>query len=858
MKTFIICLFLGISYSSYSQKPAIDTSVYRGWPTLDGIRISPDGRHVFYVVENETIGIFTIHVKPVDNSWEKIFPDCRYADFSPSSRFLVINSPKGVIVFNLQTGEAKESSGFFLKKQGLLIRRSVEKPKRLVLENIDSGNIHLIDDVSEYRPIEETDALLLTDETDTANNIRTFKWYDLVAKKAISFASGVELGNEIASADGRMIAFVLSAGDSGKNKAICTYRYPEASAKQMFDLGTLKGKQLQRLQSFCANDKTVMLELIDVFNNSRKDPELVDLNIWSYKDDILQSQQLHSPPPSYKYLLDINTGKLAALPEGNAGFALLSKEGSRTWVQQSIWHVVKGRSEPVIETFAVSLTNGTRLPIKGKFFASPAEKYFIIFDETEDDYYSYEIATGIKRNITGSIKAKWMRGLRGVAGWTANDEALILYDWYDIWKLDPLGKKAPLNLTRSFGKNNTTRLSLLINNNKSAPLDLNAIYFLCGFNENTKLNGFYSMRLGAAQKPLELYKGDYLFYAPFANEESAAPVKAEQASTYVVKRTSAAESPNYFLTKDFKKFTQLSFLNPEKKYNWLTTELHTYNKGKNYKGILYKPENFDSTKKYPVILYYYEKLSDELNWYMKPRFASYSVDIPTFVSRGYLVFCPDIYYELEYPGESALQCVTAAGKYLQGLQFVDGQNMGVAGHSYGGYETNYIVTHTNMFKAACSAAGPTDYVSLYGSLNSGGEGRQTFVESGQPRLRRTLWESRDVYIRNSPLFDADKMNTPLLLMHGANDDAVPCDQAIEFFNALFRLNKKVWFLQYMNAGHTLFDDPKAQVDYTLRLEQFFDHFLKGAPPAKWMTQGRPAGFKWSDDYLQTDVSGNTP
>lgn len=274
-------------------------------------------------------------------------------------------------------------------------------------------------------------------------------------------------------------------------------------------------------------------------------------------------------------------------------------------------------------------------------------------------------------------------------------------------------------------------------------------------------------------------------------------------------------------------------------------------------GILYKPEDFSPQKKYPLIFYYYERLSDNLNVYINPSASTGPMNIAWFVSHGFLVFTPDIYYKIGYTGESAYRSVVSAADFLSKMPFVDEKKMGIQGHSFGGYETNYIVTHTNIFAAACAAAGVTDFVSAYGQL-SGGISRQYLYEVGQSRIAGTLWEKTDSYIRNSPVFYANRVNTPILLMYNKEDPAVPFSQGIEFFTALRRLNKRVWLLQYDGEGHRMEENGQAAQDYNIRLTQFFDHFLKNVLAPKWMTKGLPAKMKGIDNGLELDTIRTMP
>lgn len=339
------------------------------------------------------------------------------------------------------------------------------------------------------------------------------------------------------------------------------------------------------------------------------------------------------------------------------------------------------------------------------------------------------------------------------------------------------------------------------------------------------------------------------------------PLKARDAEVYLVRRMRATEAPNYFTTTDFKTFTRLSDLHPERGYTWYRAELHSLPMldGRPTQGVLYKPENFDSTQRYPVIVQIYERKSDGLHAYFTPEAlsgAGCTINIPSYVSRGYLVFTPDIHYTLGEPGPSAVNAVVAAADYLARLPGVDAKKLGLQGCSWGGYETNYLVTHTDRFAAAVAASSVSDFISGYGSVGGMGNSLQGLYETGQFRMGVTLWQRPDLYIKNSPVFRADQVSTPLLLMQTTTDGITLFSQAVEFFTALRRLGKRAWLLQYDEGDHGLWG--KSADDFSLRMAQFFDHYLKGAPPPKWMTRGIPAKLRGVDDGLALDEEISTP
>jgi dipeptidyl aminopeptidase/acylaminoacyl peptidase len=306
-------------------------------------------------------------------------------------------------------------------------------------------------------------------------------------------------------------------------------------------------------------------------------------------------------------------------------------------------------------------------------------------------------------------------------------------------------------------------------------------------------------------------------------------------------------SPNIYLTRNrWKSETCLSDINPQMKdYLWGTAELThwTAYDGTQLDGLVYKPENFDPTKKYPVLLYFYERCSDRLYSYYAPAPSRSTINIPFYCSRGYIVFVPDVVYHAGTPGESAYNCIVSGVEALARNPWVDRENIAIQGQSWGGYEVAYLITRTNLFKAAEAGAAVVNMVSAYGGIRwETGMSRQFQYEHTQSRIGRSLWEAPELYIANSPVFKLDRVQTPVLIMHNDADGAVPWYQGIEFFTGLRRLGKKAWMLEYNGEAHNLRERRNCK-DLSIRLQQFFDHYLKGAPLPAWMKSGIPATRK---------------
>lgn len=596
------------------------------------------------------------------------------------------------------------------------------------------------------------------------------------------------------------------------------------------------------------------------------DFELARLDIWHYNDDYLQPQQLkqlsQEQKRSYTVVMKPGANELIRLGSDDAENISLVDEGNADWVlaqssrNNRIAAQWEGRSRAT--AYMISTTDGKRKLVQsnalGFFQASPNGNYVYWYNPELKNYFVYNTVNGQVKNISEKIKEPLydiendvpdFPQQVGITGWTANDHYILVNDVYDIWQVDPTGVEMPKNITNGWAKKNKTDLNYIRLDKEKRFIDDDETIILAGQNKTTKYGGFYSKKVNEVSDPMEITTGPYTFFSP---------LKAKNASTYAVQRANVNESELY-VGNSLGSMTKLTDIATQQKdYNWLSAELIKWKMfdGKMSEGLLFKPENFDRTKKYPIIFYFYERDADGLYNYRTPAPSASTINIAYFVSNGYLVFDPNIYYKTGEPGESAYNSVVSAAKHLAKLPWVDSTRMAIQGQSWGGYQVAYLVTRTNMFRAAGAGAPVSNMTSAYGGIRWGvGINRQFQYEKTQSRIGATLWQRPDLYIKNSPLFAANKVNTPLLIMHNDADGAVPWYQSIEYFTALKRLGKKVWFLEYNGEDHNLVER-KNRKDLSIRLAQFFDYYLKDAKPAAWIKYGLPAVDKGRDWGLKVE------
>jgi dipeptidyl aminopeptidase/acylaminoacyl peptidase len=467
--------------------------------------------------------------------------------------------------------------------------------------------------------------------------------------------------------------------------------------------------------------------------------------------------------------------------------------------------------------------------------ASPDGKYLIYYSQRQ--FWTVDTARRTVIDITKGIATSFaddesdstdvQRPWFGIGGWTAGDRDVFLYDKHDVWRVAPDGSKAQ-RLTDGAPQRVEYRLVTL--DPETPAFDPAKPIYLEAFGRISKQSGYARLAPGAAAP-------DRLVWLDKSVTRLA---KAKDADVYAYVVQSFEASPNAFVGgADLKGMKQVTSTNAfQSKYAWGHAELveYTSETGQKLQGVLRYPAGYEPGKQYPMIVYVYEKLSDGLHRYVAPSEREY-YNVTSFTSAGYFEFEPDIVFRPREPGLSVVECVRPAVAAVVAKGAVDPKRVGMIGHSWGGFDTAFMATHTTVFAAAVAGAPITDLVSNYGSHHfSSGIAETDHIETGQQRMQVPVYEDLEAYTRNSAVFGVKTMTTPLLVEVGDADGTVFWHQGVELYNAARRAKKDVVLLVYGGEDHGLRQKAN-QVDYHRRIMEWFGHYLQGDPAAPWVTNG---------------------
>lgn len=584
--------------------------------------------------------------------------------------------------------------------------------------------------------------------------------------------------------------------------------------------------------------------------NEKETDEPAAVEVWNSRDvEVMPRQRLNAKNDRQKNMLaawHLQSGRFVQLGKDLDEEVVPLKHQSTAYAANwSAYAMERSIGRPAADIYLVDVTSGNRTKIQERlnddFYVepSPGGRYLLYFHD--DQYWTVNTATRAVVNITKNVATAFVNRESdftikqkppfGFAGWTKDDASVILYDKFDLWQVTPDGTKAT-KLTDGAAEQVRHRYVKL--NPRDEFVDTDKSIYLSLFGIWTKKSGYARLAPGIGGT----LKEEHLVWADKSVNQLA---KAKDADVYEYVEQTFAESPNAFVAnaelKDAKAVTKT---NPfQSNYAWGREELIEYkdSHGERLQGALYYPAGYEAGKKYPMVVYMYEKLSDGLHQYSAPSERNY-YNGGAITSHGYFLLQPDIVFRPRDPGVSVVDCVTAAVKRVIQMGVIDPKRVGVMGHSWGGFDSVYLATHTTNFFAAAVAGAPiTDLVSNYGNHHwSIGIAETDHIETGQQRMEVPLYEDLQAYIRNSAVFGVQNMTTPLMIEVGDSDGTVFYHQGIELYNIARRAKKNVVLLEYAGEDHGLRKKAN-QIDYQRRIFAWFGHYLKDEAAVSWITNG---------------------
>jgi len=579
-----------------------------------------------------------------------------------------------------------------------------------------------------------------------------------------------------------------------------------------------------------------------------EDP-VANVDVWHWKDERLQSVQMVQADRdqrfTYRSVFLLKKEQFIPLTDEAMPTISIPRDGKfGVGRENKKYRADVNRGRSTADYYRIDLDTGKRTLIieelSVRMGLDPSGQYFLYFKDGH--FWVYDMDKKKHTNISESAPVSFVNVDMdiptderpwGIAGWTKDGKSLVVYHKYDVWMLKLDGSQAD-NLTMGRGDEQEIRFRYVRLDPDERFLDVSQPFLLSAYGEWTKKAGFFHLKHNGTLE--ELVYDDVMFGRRI--------LKAKNADKILYTRETFVDFPDYYVSDSrFQNPVKLTDANPQQKeYAWGRRILIDYenSRGVKLQATITLPSGYEEGKKYPTLVYFYEKMSNRHHNYSMPTYDD-RPHMSLYASDGYLVLMPDIVYTVGTPGSNALDCVGAAVQKVIDLGYADPDRIGLQGHSWGGYQSSFIVTQTDMFACVVTGAPLTNLPSMYNILyKRTGNTNQGAIETGQGRFGRDVYPMKDLelYVSQSPMHHAAKITTPFMILHGTEDGSVDWNQGLEFYVAAKRLGKAVILLSYPGEPHHLRKEEN-QKDFLQRMKQYFDHYLKGKPVPDWMTNGIP-------------------
>ena len=868
------------------ERRVLTLDEYGAWKRITGAGLSPDGQWMTYgynpnegddtlfVKQLEGVKLYTVPLgaQPAfsaDSRWAAYFvslPEAEAAKLREQRKPV----PRALHLRDLETGathDVPDVASFRFSEDGRWLaalrsrvnREAAHEGADLVLRDLAGGRVQTIGNVVDYAFNEPATRLAVT--VDAADRIGNGVYLFDLAGGGLSplhtssdrYARLVwsEAGDALAVLHGnkpeksKQRANVLAVIRTGGGQpAVVEY---DPAGDSAFPAGMVLS-ELGAL-SFSKDGARVFLGIKEQEPEPEKsDDPVADVDIWHWRDTDVQSVQIvraeQNRRATHAAVFNIAARRFVRL--GDDEMTNVTTAGSSKYAIGRIdtpyeYELSWGGARA--DYYRIDLDTGERSPLvdglRRQHGTSPDGRWFAYMKDGK--LQATEVATRRTLDLSALAGVSFVDETDdhdyelpsyGLAGWTKDGKALLANHRYDLWLLPLDGAKAA-NLTQGTGDAEKIRFRVVRLDREEEWIDTSKPILLSAYGDRTKKSGYYEVRAGQAPRAVL-----------FEDRAIGGLAKAEKADRVIFTKQTFQEFPDYWAgSLNLADAHKVTDANPQlDEFAWGRRILIDYTdaRGNQLQATLALPANYQPGQRYPMLVYFYELMSQNHHQFSMPVYDD-RPHMSTYASDGYLVLQPDVVYSIGTPGSSALDDVGSAVRKVIELGYADPERIGLQGHSWGGYQSSYIVTQTDMFAAVVTGAPPTNLVSFYNELyKSTGTVQQGIMEIGQVRMGEgaTPWSAHELYESQSPVHQAEKITTPFMILHGTDDGAVDWHQGLEFYNAARRLGKEVILLSYPGEGHHLGREEN-QKDFQIRMKQYFDHYLKGAPAPQWLLEGVP-------------------
>lgn len=871
-RLFIVILFFATSvlHSAFAQKRVIDTTAYKDWKLIQNPKMSDNGQWIVYRYaylfpeesskDPDFTMLFNTKTKK-EIKLEHVTGDVNFINNDTWLRYDLFKDNKNItILHSLKTGKVIEwdRPEYFMSSNNsawinysYVPNQESYEGRRFVLYNFETKDSIAFENLLNYKLLDDHNLVYLKKKNKATVLIHNKGLHNPITIFKTEEGSINMFSIDDASKKGTF----LIADENRNNKQLYEFDLAGSTPKLRIDFDKVpqatEGFVIER-SNYSTNDKSVIFPYLTSTNRSRMRPERPKkddsgVEIWKWNEGAMARRNRSlgrgsSRPTPLKYAYNIDANTFVAVTVNTDEQLVKPEQGDLKYVfvlDPTPYQVdLDWTFEQKNDLYIVETATGKRKLILKETLSTPIwnpnGNHAVIFNQKKRAWEHIVIKNGDVSfvNLTKDIPyavydQEYDVPLKvphyGIKGWIDGGNTVVISDKYDFWGVNLIDKHVSC-ITKGYGRKNMIRFSLLYMD-YDANLNLGKEALLKGFNDVNKSSGVYKLNGGQVK---QLIDGDF----------NVKMINTSKNSKYALwYKESYNQSPDlWWSNTKFSKPVRVSNINPQQDdLRWGSTEVFSWKdiNGEKNEGLLFLPENYDPKKKYPTIVYFYEKSTPDRFTFMYPTYSESSLNIPAYVSQDYIIFQPDINFKIGHTGESSSNIIISGTKALIEQGIADTEHVAVHGHSFGGYQTAYVTTQTDMFTCAVPASVVTNLSAGYTSLRGNGLSSMFMYEAGQMRMGKSMFDDLDGYMKNSTIFHVKDIKTPTLIFHCDADGIVPYEQGMALFLSMRRLKKPVWLINYKKERHDL-SRIAAKKDWTIRLQGFFDYYLKDNVRPDWM------------------------